>query len=110
MGEVDNRPELFGFFHEETFSSARQAADIRSHMAEFAARWSYRLTKIYTEKPGQEPEAFEALRAAVKRDGAVVIVPSGAHLAPYGPVVELVNELEQASGVPVLCSEPVEAQ
>ncbi|MFC0623785.1 hypothetical protein [Kribbella deserti] len=110
MSNGDKRPELFGFFHEETFTTAREAADARGRMTEFAVRWNYRLTKIYTEKAGEEPQAFEALRAAVKRDGAAVVVPSGAHLAPYGSVADLVKELEQASGVPVLCSEPVEAQ
>lgn len=110
MSNVDERRELIGFFHEEAFTSARQAADIRSRMTEFAARWNCRLTRIYTEKPGQQPEAFEALRAAVRRDGAAVVVPTADHLAPYGPVLELVRELEQASGHSVLRSEPVEAQ
>ncbi|MEV8373638.1 hypothetical protein AB0P21_12915 [Kribbella sp. NPDC056861] len=110
MNEIDNRRELFGFLHEETFTSARQAADIRGRMTEFAARWNYRLTKIYTEKPGRQPEAFEALRAAVARDGAAVVVPTGDHLAPYGTVPKIVEDLEQASGHPVLRSEPLEAR
>ncbi len=41
MSDVDERQELFGFFHEETFTSARQAADVRGAMAEFADRWNY---------------------------------------------------------------------
>jgi hypothetical protein len=51
MNTVDERPALDGFFHEEAFTSLRQAADIRGGMAEFAARWGYRLAKVFTEKP-----------------------------------------------------------
>jgi hypothetical protein len=62
VSDVDERAELFGFFHEETFTSARQASDIRCAMAEFAGRWNYRLAKVFTAKPGDGSEAFEAGR------------------------------------------------
>jgi hypothetical protein len=109
MSDVDERRELIGFFHEELFTSARQAADIRSGMAEFAARWNYRLAKVFTAKPGAVPEAFEALREAVRRDGAAVVVPNVDHLTPYGDVYALVTELRELSGQHVMQSEPVVA-
>jgi hypothetical protein len=67
MSDVDERQDLFGFFNEELFISARQAAGIRSGMAEFAARWNYRLAKVLSAKPGADLEAFKALREAVRR-------------------------------------------
>jgi hypothetical protein len=109
MSDLDQSQELFGFFHEEMFTSARQAADIRSGMAEFAGRWNYRLAKVFTAKPGDGPDAFEALREAVRRDGAAVVVPNADHLAPYGDVYALVTELRELSGQHVMQSEPVEA-
>lgn len=109
MSDVDERRELFGFFHEETFTSARQAADIRSGMAEFASRWNYRLAKVFTAKPGAGPESFEALRKAVRRDRAAVVVPNVDHLKPYGDVHSLVTELRELSGQHVMQSEPVQA-
>jgi hypothetical protein len=109
MSDGDERQELFGFFHEELFTSARQAADIRSGMAEFAARWNYRLAKVFTAKPGEAFGAFEALREAVRRDGAAVVVPNVDHLMPYGDVHALVTELRELSGQHVMQSEPVEA-
>jgi hypothetical protein len=108
MSDLDQRQELFGFFHEEMFTSARQAADIRSGMAEFAGRWNYRLAKVFTAKPGDGPEAFEALREAVRRDGAAVVVPNADHIARYGDVYALVTELRELSGQHVMQSEPVE--
>lgn len=105
MTEFDPRPELYGFFHEETFTSARQAADIRGRMTAFAAHRNYRLTKIYTEKPGGAPRAFNALFEAIRRDRVAVVVPTAEHLAPYGAVTDLLDELKRASGVPVLVSE-----
>jgi hypothetical protein len=106
MSDVDERRELIGFFHEELFTSARQAAN---GMAELAARWNYRLAKVFTAKPGAVPEAFESLREAVRRDGAAVVVPNVDHLAPYGDVYALVTELRELSGQHVMQSEPVEA-
>ncbi|MFK4089237.1 hypothetical protein ACI2LF_34310 [Kribbella sp. NPDC020789] len=74
-------------------------------MVAFAERWNFRLTKVYTERVGSAPSAFEQLRAAVEQDGAAVVVPSAAHLAPYGDVVSIVTELERPSGLPVMASE-----
>jgi hypothetical protein len=105
MNAIDERPALYGFFYEEAFTSPRQAADTRGQMAEFAARWGYRLAKVFTEKPGEAPAAFEALREAVRRDCAAVVVPNVDHLKPYGDVLELVSELQRSSGHHVMRSE-----
>jgi hypothetical protein len=107
VSDLDQRRELFGFFHEEMFTSAREAADIRGGMAEFAGRWNYRLAKVFTAKPGDGPEAFDALREAVRRDGAAVVVPNAAHLTPYGDIHALMAELRELSGQQVMQSEPV---
>lgn len=109
MNDVDERQELFGFFHEELFTEARQAADIRSGMAAFAGRWNYRLAKVFTAKPGEGSGAFEALREAVQRDRAAVVVPNADHLKPYGDVHALLAELRELSGQHVMQSEPVKA-
>lgn len=102
---ADERPALYGFFHEETFSSSREADDVVGRMATFAARWSFRLAKVYIEKPGAAPAAFDALREAVRRDGAAVVVPNVKHLKPYGDVLALVTELQKPSGHHVMRSE-----
>jgi hypothetical protein len=106
MNTVDESPALYGFCYEEAFTSPRQAADIRGGMAEFAARWGYRLAKVFTEKPGEALVAFNALREAVRLDGAAVVVPNVEHLKPYGDVLELVTELQKPSGHHVMRSEP----
>jgi hypothetical protein len=106
MTAIDERPALYGFFCEELFTSPREAADTRGRMAEFAARWNYRLTKVFTEKPGHAPTAFNKLRDAVRQDGAAVVVPTVDHLKPYGDVNALAEELRAPSGHHVMRSEP----
>ncbi|GAA0585782.1 hypothetical protein HPO96_10685 [Kribbella sandramycini] len=97
--------ELYGFLHEDAFTSARQADDARSRMAAFAERWDFRLTKVYAEVGGNASSAFEQLREAVNEHGVPVVVHSAAHLAPYGDVRTILNELEEPSGLPVMASE-----
>jgi len=106
---ADERPELYGFFHEKLFTSAREAADVRGRMVEFAARWNYRLAKVFTDKPDETSAGFNALREAVHRDRAAVVVPTVDHLKPYGDVCALVEELKAPSGQHVMRSEPGDA-
>ncbi|MDX2972307.1 hypothetical protein PWY87_34475 [Kribbella solani] len=105
MSGLGERQELFGFFHEDTFTSARQAADVRGAMAEFADRWNYRLAKVFTAKPGDGVEVFEA---CARRYGVMArwSESQARLLAPYGDVYTLVTELRELSGQPVMRSEP----
>jgi hypothetical protein len=106
MTATDERPALYGFFHEKLFMSAREAADVRGRMVEFAARWNYRLAKVFIDRPDQAPAGFNALREAVLQDRAAVVVPTVDHLKPYGDVHALVEELKAPSGHHVMRSEP----
>ncbi len=103
---MSDHRELYGFLNEGVFSSTREASDARSRMAAFAERWGYRLTRVYAQRPDAARGAFEQLRAAAEREQVPVVVPSAAHLAPYGDVRTLVAELKRSSGHAVLASEP----
>ncbi|GAA0597427.1 hypothetical protein HPO96_35105 [Kribbella sandramycini] len=102
---MSGQRELFGFLNESVFGSTRESSDARSRMAAFAERWDYCLAKVYAEKPDAESDAFDQLRAAVAGAQVPVVVPSAAHLAPYGDLPTVVAELERSSGHAVLASE-----
>jgi hypothetical protein len=101
------RPLLHCYFREHLFMTTREAADIRARFVVFAEREGYRLGKIFTERTERSPEALSALVEAMLDDKAsAVAVPSLLHLAVHGPPIAVRDELERATGAPVLLSHP----
>ncbi len=110
MTATDKRPPLYGFYREKSFTSTREATEVRSRMIAFADRWNFRLAKMFSDRPDEAPAGFNSLCEAVRADKVAVVVPNADHLSPYGDVCALMEELKRPSGHHVMQSEPVKAQ
>ncbi|MFI7060003.1 hypothetical protein ACIBL3_03390 [Kribbella sp. NPDC050124] len=103
------KPLAVGYLRQYRSMTCDQLIRAKGRLAEVAELEGLYLCKVFVERFGTDPAAFDALIRSVRRRGVgVVIVPTEAHLSAVGSGVTKLERLHRETTVRVVSADLIQ--